>query len=247
MRGHSDAVRPRQGVRDSSRSTVPSTTTWLLVSPSGFTSTGFIRTSGRAPAASAWKYWAAAISPPSTTRALLDMLNALKGAILTPRRAKQRVSAVTRKLFPAQLEHPCTMSAATKKEGIEGRGRAPIDTPDGRTYSPGARRKSRVARERQAKSGPNPALSRHCEAPSGDEPGRSSLPRMPVLGGRAVRAAIKPPSLPSSSAVTEGGCRVFPKGCCPSSGGARHRVCRLRVVRLPREPALGSILSARLV
>jgi len=97
----------------SSRSTLPSSTTWLLESASGFTSTGFIRTSGRMPAASAWKYWAAAISPPSTTRALLDMLNALNGAVLTPRRAKDRASAVTRKLFPAQLEHPCTMSAAT--------------------------------------------------------------------------------------------------------------------------------------
>ena len=79
-------------------------TTWLRVSPSGFTSTGFIRTSGSTPPASAWRYWATPISPSATTRALLDMFCALNGATRTPRRAKLRASAVVKRLFPAKLE-----------------------------------------------------------------------------------------------------------------------------------------------
>src|SRR5437870_12385838 len=41
-----------------------------------------------------------------------------------------------------------------------------------------------------AKSGANPVLSRNCDAPPGDEPGRPlCAERTPALGGRAVRAA----------------------------------------------------------
>jgi hypothetical protein len=76
------------------------------------TSTGFIRTSGSTPAASAWRYCATPISPPDTTRALFDMFWALNGATSTPRRAKARASAVVSTLFPAELEAPWIMSAA---------------------------------------------------------------------------------------------------------------------------------------
>ena len=47
-------ARSFQGTRESSGRTLPRTTTWLLVSASGFKSTGFIRTSGGTPAARAW-------------------------------------------------------------------------------------------------------------------------------------------------------------------------------------------------
>src|SRR6266542_4380184 len=48
-----------------------------------------------------------------------------------------------------------------------------------------------------AKSGFNPALSRNCEAPRGDEPGRPPCTeRTSALGGRAVRAAPPPGLLP---------------------------------------------------
>ena len=56
IRCHNPADRARHGWRLNSRSADPSTTTWLLLSPSGLTSTGFIRTSGSTPAASAWRY-----------------------------------------------------------------------------------------------------------------------------------------------------------------------------------------------
>ena len=84
--GQSDGGRSRQAVRLSSWSTRPSTTTWLRSSASGLTRIGFMRTSGSTPAASACRYCAAPISPPSTTRALFDMFCALNGATRTPRR-----------------------------------------------------------------------------------------------------------------------------------------------------------------
>ena len=111
IRGHKWAARPRQAVRLSSWSTWPSTTTWLRVLASGFTSTGFIRTSGSTRAARAWRYCAVAISPPRTTRALLAILRALKGATRMPRRAKLRARAVVTRLFPAELDAPWIISA----------------------------------------------------------------------------------------------------------------------------------------
>src|SRR5439155_17463706 len=90
------------------------------MSPSGFTSTGFMRTSGTTPAARACKYWAVAISPPVTTRALLAMFMALNGATRTPRRAKLRASAVARRLFPAQLEQPCTITVGMRLPPLPG-------------------------------------------------------------------------------------------------------------------------------
>ena len=54
------------------------TTTWLLRSPPGLSSTGFMAASGTAPAASAWIHWARPISAPSAqTIELLDMFCAL--------------------------------------------------------------------------------------------------------------------------------------------------------------------------
>jgi hypothetical protein len=49
------------------------------------------------------------ISPPVTTRALLDMFWALNGATRRPWRAKWRHSTVASRLLPAQLEVPWTM------------------------------------------------------------------------------------------------------------------------------------------
>ncbi len=115
--GQSAGPRSRHERALSSRSGFPSTTTWLRRSPSGFTSTGFIRTSGSTPAASAWRYWATPISPPVTTRALFDMFCPLNGATRIPRRASRRMSAVVTRLFPAQLETPCTISAGTGYPG----------------------------------------------------------------------------------------------------------------------------------
>ena len=63
--GHTRSLRPRQGSADNSRLTCPSSTTWLRVSISGLSSSGFMRTSGAARAARAWKYWALPISPPA--------------------------------------------------------------------------------------------------------------------------------------------------------------------------------------
>ena len=63
MCGHTRSLRPRQGRSVSSRFTCPISTTWLRVSASGLSSSGFMRTSGSARAARAWKYWAEPISP----------------------------------------------------------------------------------------------------------------------------------------------------------------------------------------
>ena len=92
MWGHTRSLRPRQGMSLSSRLTSPISTTWLRVSASGLSSSGFMRTSGAARAARAWKYWALPISPKpplglGTTRALLLMFCALKGATRKPWRA----------------------------------------------------------------------------------------------------------------------------------------------------------------
>ena len=108
--GQTLALRPRQGARDKASSTRPSSTTWLRVSPSGLSSSGFMRTSGAARAANAWKYWALPISPPATTRALLLMFCALNGATFSPWRAYQRHSAVASQLLPAPLLVPSTMT-----------------------------------------------------------------------------------------------------------------------------------------
>src|ERR1700691_1447534 len=100
--------------RSSRRS--PSTITCEWVSFSGLSKTGFMRTSATAPAASAWKYCALPISPPATTRALLLMFCALKGATLSPCREYHRASAVARKLLPAPLVVPHPMTARARIE-----------------------------------------------------------------------------------------------------------------------------------
>src|SRR4051812_5730231 len=122
--GHRSGGRSRQPARLSRWSTFPRTTTWLRVSPSGLTRTGFIRTSGTTPAAGAWRYCAVPISPPSTTRALLDMFCALNGATRRPRRAASRATAVVSRLLPAQLVVPWTMTALMAP-GLLGLGLAP--------------------------------------------------------------------------------------------------------------------------
>ena len=99
----------------------PRRTTWLAVSCSGLSSTGFASTHGTARAASACKYGALPISPISpkppkppssagTTRALLPMFCAFNGATRRPRRAAARHKAVVNQLFPAPLVQPRTMS-----------------------------------------------------------------------------------------------------------------------------------------
>ena len=95
---------------ESSVLTCPSSTTWLWVSRSGLSSSGFMRTSGTARAARAWKYWALPISPPATTLALLLMFCALKGATFRPWRAYQRHRAVVSQLLPAPLVVPSTIT-----------------------------------------------------------------------------------------------------------------------------------------
>ena len=75
-----------------------------------------MRTSGVAPAASAWKYCALPISPgvpsrPATTRAWLLMFCALNGATRRPWRAYQRHSAVASQVVPAPLVQPSTITA----------------------------------------------------------------------------------------------------------------------------------------
>ena len=125
-RSQSASLRSRQGARLSASSTSPSTTTCEAVSFSGLSSTGFMRTSGRARAARAWKYCAAPISPcrpprPGTTRALLLMFCALYGATRSPWRAYQRHSAVVRKLLPAPLVVPSTMTARPRPAVARGR------------------------------------------------------------------------------------------------------------------------------
>ncbi len=115
--GHTAALRSCQGMRESASLAWPSSTTWLCVSFSGLSSTGFISTPGSARAASAWKYWALPISPPdgsepvpATTRALLLMFCALNGATFRPWRAYQRHSAVASQLLPAPLVVPSTIT-----------------------------------------------------------------------------------------------------------------------------------------
>ena len=115
--GQTRSLRPRQGMRESSSSTWPSRTTWLCVSRSGLSSSGFMRTSGSALAASAWKYWALPISPPATTLALLLMFWALKGATFSPCRAYQRHSAVASQLLPAPLVVPSTITQRARHQG----------------------------------------------------------------------------------------------------------------------------------
>ena len=90
--GQTFSLRPRHGKAVSSALTCPISTTWLCMSASGLSKSGFMRTSGTARAASAWKYWALPISPsvpfgPTTTLALLLMFCALKGATFSPWRA----------------------------------------------------------------------------------------------------------------------------------------------------------------
>ncbi len=50
--GHTCRLRPRHGMLDSASFTCPISTTWLRVSASGLSSSGFMRTSGSACAAS---------------------------------------------------------------------------------------------------------------------------------------------------------------------------------------------------
>ena len=102
--------------------TRPLTTTCERVSASGFSSTGFIRTSGSTPAARACSHWATPISPPSTTRALFDMFCALNGTTSTPWRANQRHSAVTSQLLPAPDVQPSTISGRIPRSRSRTRG-----------------------------------------------------------------------------------------------------------------------------
>ena len=90
----------------------PSTTTWEARSPVGLSRTGFMATSGSAPAATAWSHWARPISPPSpVTMALSDMFWPLKGATATPCRARTRQSPATTVLLPASEVVPQTINA----------------------------------------------------------------------------------------------------------------------------------------
>ena len=115
--GQTRSLRPRHGSAVSSALTRPISTTWLWVSRSGLSSSGFMRTSGSARAARAWKYCALPISPPATTRALLLMFCALKGATRRPWRAYQRHRAVASQLLPAPLVVPRTMTQRAPSAG----------------------------------------------------------------------------------------------------------------------------------
>ena len=87
----------------------PITISWLVRSPVGLSSSGFIAASGVAPAASAWTHCAWPISLPSgVTAALSAMFCALNGATLTPLRASNRHSPATTKDLPASLAVPQT-------------------------------------------------------------------------------------------------------------------------------------------
>ena len=121
--GHNRSERSGHACAVSWWSTTPRTTTWLVVSLSGLRSTGFMRTSGSTAAASACSHWAVPISPPSTTRALLDMFWALKGATRIPCRDDHRQRAVTSRLLPALLDTPCTIRAGTAASYEAGAGR----------------------------------------------------------------------------------------------------------------------------
>ena len=90
----------------------PMTTTSEERSPVGFSRTGFMATSGSAPAATACSHWARPISPPSAvTMAFSDMFWPLNGATATPRRARSRHSPTVTVDLPASEEVPQTMSA----------------------------------------------------------------------------------------------------------------------------------------
>ncbi|MNV81999.1 hypothetical protein D3C71_1757070 [compost metagenome] len=97
------------------------------MSASGLSSSGFMRTSGTQPAASACRYWAVPISPqaPSaagTTRAWLLMFCALNGATLKPWLRYQRHSAVVTQLLPAPLLVPSTITHSAGRWPGVGRG-----------------------------------------------------------------------------------------------------------------------------
>ncbi len=142
--GQTCSLRWRHGDRVRASSTLPSSTTWLRVSASGLSSRGFMRTSGTALAARAWKYWAEPISPMATTRALLLMFCALKGATFSPCRAYQRHKAVASQLLPAPLVVPSTMT----QRAVTGR------------LPPRARRTGPPAPRAAARSGANGQASR---------------------------------------------------------------------------------------
>src|SRR5690606_32562289 len=134
---------------------------------------GFMSTLGSMPAARACSHCATPISPPATTRALLDMFCALNGTTSTPSRLNHRHSAVTRRLLPASDVHPKTM--------IERRDMSPVwrrrpSTPNAGPSVPASSASSdelaySALAVDAAKSGASPALSRNCDALRG-EPGR---------------------------------------------------------------------------
>src|SRR5712691_5946688 len=108
--GHRRGCRSNHGRALMVGSTRPMTITWLSISALGLSSTGFIRACGVVRAASACKYCARLISVPSgVTAALLLMFCALKGATRTPRLARYRHRAATKKDLPASLEQPMIM------------------------------------------------------------------------------------------------------------------------------------------
>jgi hypothetical protein len=91
----------------------PSSTTWLVWSLLGLSSTGLCRTSGSSPHANACNACARPISPPrpfwsTTTAELLDMFCALNGATLTPRRHSHRQMPAVTTLLPASEVVPAT-------------------------------------------------------------------------------------------------------------------------------------------
>ena len=124
---------PRHGSALRSWRTRPRTTTWLRVSASGLSSTGFIATWGSSRAATACSHWATPISPPSTTRALFDMFWALKGTTSTPSRWNQRAKAVTSRLLPADDVHPSTINGRNEFATPEAYDRAHPPLPLGST------------------------------------------------------------------------------------------------------------------
>src|SRR2546422_1018299 len=112
--GHRRGCRSNHGKALIVGSTRPMTITWLSVSALGLSSTGFRRACGVVRAANACRYCARPISAPSgVTAALLLIFCALKGATRTPRLARCRHRAVTRKDLPASLEQPMIMMGRT--------------------------------------------------------------------------------------------------------------------------------------
>jgi len=65
------------------------------------------------------------ISPPATTRALLDMFWPLKGATSTPWRANHRINPVATRLLPADDVHPSTISGRMSADASIARDGAP--------------------------------------------------------------------------------------------------------------------------